>query len=91
MTAYKQKKLRIRVAIFAYAYEVLMESLIDDITYDDLAARIDTSIGTDRPDLDQWFKENYSEYTGSWVHKHPELSRIKEIAEGMVKRQRKLR
>ncbi|NQZ19989.1 MAG: hypothetical protein HRT44_12145 [Bdellovibrionales bacterium] len=79
-----QKKLRIRLAVLSYAYEFLDQSLIPDPEYDELAKQVDTSIPTDRPDLDEWFKENYSEYTGSWVHRHPEIERIAEIAEGIV-------
>lgn len=79
-----QKKLRIRVAIFAHAYEYYNESLVDDTTYDALARDVDVSIETDRPDLDLWFKENYQDHTGSWVHSHPELKRIDEITRGIL-------
>jgi hypothetical protein len=79
-----QKKLRIRAAIFAHAYEYYNESLVDDFEYDALARQIDVSISTDRPDLDKWFKENYGDHTGSWVHSHPERKRIDEITRGII-------
>lgn len=80
-----QKKLRIRVAIFAHAYEYYSVSFIDDFEYDALAKAVDLSVPTDRPDLDEWFRENYQEYTGSWVGAHPELLNIDGIVYGLMK------
>ena len=81
-----QKKLRMRVSILAYAYEELSTSLVSDSEYDLLASQVDTNVPTDRPDLDEWFKDNYDEFTGAWVHNHPEVERIAAITVGIVNR-----
>jgi hypothetical protein len=70
---------RIRVSIFAYAYEVLNESLVSDAEFDALAKSINPTINTRRPDLDRWFRENFTPATGMWVRTHPDLARIHEI------------
>jgi hypothetical protein len=67
---------RIRVSLAAYAYEIMLESIMSDHEYDELAKSIDLSIDTRRPDLDKWFRKNYKDYTGSWIHSHPEKSRL---------------
>lgn len=71
---------RIRVAVAAYAYEVLQQSIMSDHEFDELAKSIDLSIDTRRPDLDKWFRKNFQTYTGSWVHGHPDRHRLDQIA-----------
>ena len=68
---------RIKVSILAYAYEILNKPVAFDHEFDDLCQKIDLSIDTDRPDLDKWFREEFSPHTGMWIHKHPELEGIK--------------
>jgi len=71
---------RIKVSVYAYLYEYAGISVISDSEYDQLALTIDLSINTRRPDLDKWFRDNFSPYTGMWIRKHPERQRIAEIA-----------
>ncbi len=75
---------RIRVSIAAYAYEVMSESIMPDHEYDDLAKSIDLSIDTRRPDLDRWFRANYKDYTGSWIHGHPDWTKLNTITRRVV-------
>ena len=70
---------RIKVSLAAYAYEVLGESIMTDAEYDKLAKSIKLDIDTRRPDLDKWFRRNYVPYTGSWIHGHPEKSRLHQL------------
>ena len=79
-----QKRLRIRLAVCAYAYEFMFTSLIPDSEYDRLSLEVDTSVSTDRPDLDRWFKENFDPSTGMWVQNHPDLARLRSIVLGIL-------
>lgn len=72
---------RIRVALAAYAYEVMAQPIMSDSEYDALAASVDLSVMTNRPDMDVWFILNFQPHTGQWIWKHPELVRIGEIYE----------
>lgn len=76
-----EKRRRIVVAVWAMAYEVFNKPLASDAEFDALAYSIDASVDTDRSDLDKWFRENFTPYTGSWIHTHPDYSKIKQIAE----------
>lgn len=75
---------RIRVAVAAWAYEVLDVSIMTDAEFDELAKSIDLSIDTRRPDLDKWYRKNFKSYTGSWVHGHPDRVRLNQIAEMVI-------
>jgi hypothetical protein len=77
---------RILVAVYAYAYEVLAQPLVSDEEFDQLASKINIGNDTGRPDLDQWFRDNFEPYTGSWIHKHPELDGIIRIYEAITTR-----
>ena len=75
----EEKRKRIRLALYAYAYEVHNNSLVSDSTYDLLSRSVNLDVSTDRPDLDLWFKNNYSKDTGMWIYNHPELHKIKSL------------
>ena len=83
-----ERKRRIDVASWAYAYEVLNESLVDDFTYDAECKRINVNINTGNRKLDKFFKEKFDPSTGMWVHQHPDiegLKRIIKLKQGRVK------
>lgn len=71
-----QKRLRIQLAIWALAYERYNHSFVLDAYYDEMSLKVDLTIPTDRPDLDEWFIQNYSPDTGQWIHKHPDIDRL---------------
>lgn len=70
---------RIRLAVAAWAYEVHDDPVMSDAEFDTLARSVDLSIGTDRPDLDEWFHENFDPSTGIWIHAHPEPEGLERI------------
>lgn len=76
----EERRRRIQVAVWAYSYEVLNHSIVDDFVYDRVCKEIDVRMNTDRADLDKWFRKHFHPDTGLWIYKHPELNRIKEIA-----------
>lgn len=72
---------RIQVCVGAYAYEIANKPVMDDATWDRLAAQIDRSVGTCHPILDEFFVVEFSPMTAMWIHNHPELGGIKRIFE----------
>jgi len=80
-----ETKNRIKLAVAAYAYEVLNLPIMTDSDFDALAKKIDLSINTRRPDLDKWFRENFSPSTGMWVLNHPDRRRLDTIATNILK------
>lgn len=74
-----ERKRRIDVSVWAYAYEIEDSPLVDDQTFDRESALIDVSIETGRKNLDLFFKKHFSPYTGMWIRLHPELIKIRYI------------
>ena len=74
---------RIRLTLAAWAYEVHAASLMDDEEFDRLALSIDVRKSTARPDLDEWFRKNFSPHTGMWVLNHPECDRIEALYQSL--------
>lgn len=70
---------RIKLAVWAYAYEVYNDSLVSDDEFDRECMLVDVRIDTSRPDLDEWFRQNFQAHTGQWIHKHPELAQIEAL------------
>lgn len=68
----EQKRKRIKVLLWAYAYEIENDSLVDDATFDRTCLEIDLSVQTDDPALDAWFAREFSPHTGQWVWKFPD-------------------
>lgn len=73
----RQTWVRIKLAKAAYAYEILNNPIMSDDEFDKLALEVDLSIDTRRPDLDEFFRKEFSSSTGMWIYKHPDLNRIK--------------
>ena len=72
----KQVRLRIRLSVAAYAYEMCDESIMPDADFDAQCLLIDPSIETGNKKMDKFFKEKFNPSTGQWIHKHPELTGI---------------
>lgn len=75
----EERKRRIDVAAWAYAYEVENDPIVDDATYDRVAAMINPEMSTGRPDLDAFFRAEFSPHTGMWIHRHPEKHKLARI------------
>ena len=78
-----ERRRRILLSLWAYAYEYVGEPMVSDAVFDAEAHKVDLSIDTGNPKMDNWFRKNFADYTGSWIGKHPELDRIKEIYENV--------
>lgn len=81
----EETRRRIRIAVAAYAYEVLQDPIMSDGEYDSLAAEIDPYEDTGNAVLDLFFLTDFSRETGSWVHKHPDIPGLARIYEGYYK------
>jgi hypothetical protein len=77
----RQRWLRIRLAIAAYAYEHRADSIMSDAVFDSLSQEVDVTIDTGNPRLDKFFREKFDPSTGAWIWNHPELRRITELYE----------
>lgn len=80
-----ERRRRINVAAWAYAYEVDNNPIVDDDTFDREARLINPSIDTGHDILDAFFRAEFSPHTGMWVHRHPEKHKLP----GMCARRRK--
>lgn len=74
-----EKKKRILISLWAYAYEIEDAPMVSDAEYDKLSTEIDPSITTGNEVLDKFFKEEFSPNTGMWVRKHPKLHKLKRL------------
>ena len=74
-----ERRNRIRLSIFAYAYEFESDSLISDGDYDRLSNKIDKNRSTGNKKLDKFFREEFEPDTGQWIHKHPELDKLRAL------------
>jgi hypothetical protein len=73
----EERRNRIRLSLAAYTYEFESETIMSDGDFDELALKIDKDMPTGNELLDNFFKEHFNAYTGQWIHKHPELSKLK--------------
>ena len=70
---------RIRLSVWAYAYEYRAHSIVPDHTFDFESYCVDLRIDTDRLDLDYWFRAEFEPATGMWIRKHPELEKVGQL------------
>lgn len=68
---------RIRLTLWAYAYEIANNPIATDEQFDLLAQQIDLSIVTGR--LDDWWRAEFKPFTGMWIYLHPELEKVRKI------------
>ena len=73
----RERAKRIRVSLAAYVYECTEDHpIMKDREWDELCRSIDPSIDTGNPVLDKFFREEFENWTGMWIHKHPEKNKI---------------
>lgn len=80
------KRRRINVCVWAWAYEKYATSLVTDAKWDETALLIDLSKSTDHPVLNRFFKENFVPYTAHWIYRHPELLKIDGLVRYLLRR-----
>lgn len=70
---------RIKIAVYAYAYEIEHVNLVDDYVYDALALTIQPAMSTGHSRLDSFFLHHFDPSTGMWIHRHPELDKVAQL------------
>lgn len=81
----KERRLRIKLSVAAFAYEYRNSEIISDSEFDKLCLKVNTNLDTANKLLDKYFKEQFDPSTGQWIHKHPELNKIEDIYEKYYK------
>jgi hypothetical protein len=72
---------RIRIAVAAYAYEFESHPIMSDAAFDHLARTIRPMVLTGHMVLDRFFMTTFDPSTGAWIHRHPELSKVRSAYE----------
>ena len=72
-----ERRRRVRLSLWAYAYEIGGSSIVDDATYDREAYASDKSISTGM--FDDWWRIFFTPHTGQWIHGHPDLPGIAKL------------
>ena len=75
----QETRLRIKLSVWAYAYEVQNNSLASDAEFDFYSYMVDLKKQTSRVDMDVFFKTEFEPCTGMWIHKHPDLAGIENL------------
>lgn len=77
---------RILLSRAAFLYENGRPNSMTDAEFDAMALEVDLDIDTARPDLDKFFREHFEPFTGSWIHKHPEIDLIEKICDRLAEK-----
>ena len=80
-TVEKERRLRIKLAIAAFAYEYKDVSIISDAEFDKMCIQVNKKIDTGNKMMDNYFINHFDPSTGQWIHKHPELKKIENLYE----------
>lgn len=75
----RQRWVRIRIAIAAYAYEVENNPIMSDAEFDTLCQQVDTMISTGNTQMDAFFEDRFDPSTGIWIFQHPQIEGIKHL------------
>ena len=81
-----ETKNRIRLSVYAYAYEFMNDSLVDDGKFDRLSQEINPNATTGNKIMDDFFAKEFVADSGMWIWNHPELLKVKELYENFYRR-----
>lgn len=81
-----ERQKRICVTVWAYAYEIENAPVVSDATYDVVCEAIEPFQMTGHDVLDAFFLTEFEPHTGLWIHKHPELDKVKACYERVYKK-----
>jgi len=79
-----ERRRRIFLCVWAYAYEFGAAPLVEDYVFDFEASMVDPQVNTGNDVLDKFFREEFDPDTGMWIHKHPDLEGIKRVYERVM-------
>lgn len=81
-----EKRHRINVALWAYAYEIMDDPLVADEVFDRICGAIVPEISTGNEQLDKFFRTEFSPSTGMWIYAHPAIDGIRRIYSNLTGR-----
>jgi hypothetical protein len=87
----KEVRNRIKLSVAAYAYEVHSDSIMSDGEFDHLALQINQNLPTGNSIIDKFFVEQFSPYTGQWIHNHPDKPGLEKLYQKYYIKPRKKR
>lgn len=74
-----ERKRRINIAVWAYAYEVENDILVSDAVFDAECLKVNLMLDTGNKKLDAFFRKYFQPHTGLWVHKHPDKEGLRRV------------
>ena len=74
-----ERRNRIKLAVAAYAYEVLDDPVMTDEQFDRLSRQINPTVVTGNLTLDVFFQTIWTPHSGQWVRQHPDLPAVAHI------------
>ncbi len=74
-----ERRRRIMLSIWAYAYEFENKSLVSDAVFDSEARLVDSNIKTGHLVMDDFFATKFHPDTGMWIHSYPELDKLRRL------------
>lgn len=77
----RERKRRIDLSVATYAYEIRDRPILSDAAWDEMAQGVDKFLTTGHPLLDEFFLVEFSPMTGLWIHRHPELDKVRHLFE----------
>lgn len=78
-----ERRNRIRLSIWAYAYELEDDPLVSDKQFDLLSYEIRPKMRTGHVVFDSFFATEFTPHSGMWVRKHPDLEGLKRRYEAL--------
>lgn len=81
-----ERRRRIRLSLAAYSYEMLDNPIMSDGEFDDECKLVDKTMSTGNRLLDDFFLHEFEPDTGQWIHKHPELDKLKALYKRIYER-----
>lgn len=72
----KERRLRIKLSVAAYAYEYMNDSIISDAEFDKMCLQVKKDVDTGNKVCDNYFRNKFDASTGQWIRHHPELDKI---------------
>ena len=82
-----ERRRRINIALWAYAYEIEDSPLVSDAKFDNTCLLINPAVSTGHLVMDNWFRTKFNPHTGSWIRCHPELEKIQGLYYKLLKNQ----
>lgn len=73
----RERRRRIRLCLWAYAYEIANAPIASDEQFDREAMASDPTIETGK--FDDWWRANFVPYSGQWINSHPDLPGLKRL------------